>query len=56
MQRWDTLSMPEFRDYLTDGMRAAREGCKQGDGILTMDVLNPFPYCVAGPRAAACDF
>ena len=50
MQRWDTLSMSEFRDYLTDGMRAAREGCKQGDRILTIDVINPFPLLLGWPE------
>jgi len=56
MQRWDTLSMSEFRDYLTDGMRAAREGCKQGDRILTMDVLNPFPLLLGWPEGGGMTY
>jgi hypothetical protein len=56
MQRWDTLTMPEFRDYLTDGMRAAREGCKQGDRILTMDVLNPFPLLLGWPEGGGMTY
>jgi hypothetical protein len=56
MQRWDTLSMSEFRDYLTDGMRAAREGCKQGDRILTLDVLNPFPLLLGWPEGGGMPY
>ena len=49
MERWDTLTMSEFRDYLTDGLQAARKGCKQGDRILTTDVSNPFPLLLGWP-------
>jgi hypothetical protein len=49
MQRWDTLTMSEFRDYLTDGLQAAREDCKRGDRILTTDVSNPFPLLLGWP-------
>lgn len=49
MQRWDSLTMSEFRDYLTDGLRAAREVCKRGDRILTADVSNPFPLLLGWP-------
>jgi hypothetical protein len=56
MERWDTLSMSEFREYLADGMRAAREGCKQGDRVLTMDVLNPFPLLLGWPEGGGMPY
>ena len=55
MQRWDTLSMSEFRDYLTDGMRAAREGQARRP-ILTMDVINPFPLLLGWPEGFGLTF
>jgi hypothetical protein len=46
---FDTLTMSEYRDYLTDGMRAAREGCDPGSRILTLDLGNPFPLLLGWP-------
>jgi hypothetical protein len=46
----DNLTMSEFREYLLDGMRAAREHCNNQDRILTMDLENPFPLLLGWPE------
>jgi hypothetical protein len=47
--RFDTLTMLEYRDYLSDGMQAARLGCEPGSRILTFDNGNPFPLLLTWP-------
>lgn len=47
--RFDTLTMLEYRDYLTDGMQAARRGCEPESRILTFDNGNPFPLLLTWP-------
>lgn len=41
--------MAEYRQYLTDGMSAARQGCGAGARILTLDLGNPFPLLLGWP-------
>jgi hypothetical protein len=47
--RFDTLTMLEYRDYLADGMQAARLGCQPDSRILTFDNGNPFPLLLTWP-------
>lgn len=46
----DNLTMSEYRDYLADGMRAARADCKAEDRIFTLDLGNPFPLLLGWPE------
>jgi hypothetical protein len=41
--------MLEYREYLTDGIRAARVGCEPDSRILTFDNGNPFPLLLSWP-------
>ena len=47
---WDYLSVLEYRDYLGDGLMAARNGCNEHARISNLDQVNPFPLLLGWPE------